>query len=136
MTLSFWLDSLARVLSALWVGAAFAFAAWYAPHAFRTLPSRAEAAAFTRPVRERVERLGAWATVLVVLALYALGARDGWWALGRGRLAAALVAALAWHAHVWLVRPALERRFDRRGHEASRALWAVAMAGALVVAVL
>lgn len=136
MSVSFWLDALARALAAFWAGAAYAFAAWYAPHAFRTLPTREEAAAFTRPVRERVERFGAWAAVLTVAALYLLGRRDGWWPLSRWRFAAALAAAAAWLVHVWLVRPLLERRFDRRGHDASRVVWGLALAGALLVAIL
>lgn len=136
MTLSFWLDALARTLAAFWAGTAFAYAAWFAPHAFRTLPSREEAAAFSRPVRHRVERFGAWAAAAVVALLYALAVRDGWWALGRWRFAAASAAALAWLVHVWLLVPAVERRFDARLHAWSRVLWGVAMAGALVAAVL
>lgn len=133
MTLSFWIDAAVRILAALWAGSIFAFAAWFAPHAFRTLPSRAEAAAFTRPVRERLERFGAYACVLIALLLYYLGIRDGWWTLSRVRMGFALLAAAAWLVHVWGVRPAMERAFSRTLHRWSEVLYAAALVGAVAV---
>lgn len=136
MPLSFWVDALVRVVAALWAGAVFAFAAWFAPHAFRALPTRRDAASFTRPVRERLERFGAYASLAIVLLLYWLGARDGWWTMSRVRMAVASAAALSWLAHVWIVRPLIDRRFSRPLHELSRGLYALALLGALLVAAL
>lgn len=121
------LNAIARLLLALWIGAAAGVAFVVAPRVFGFLDDKAQAGELMGPIFQRVDYFG-----IVAAIVFAVAARKSRWRL---ILALALGALAA--VNVFVLAPEIRARGENleAAHQISTVLWSVILIGGIVLLV-